>query len=233
MLEVVDAIERLQKLRLAGAITESEFESEKSKLLSASSAVDEAFSEYHDASQSEYQPSASGKNIPLFVLALGLAGLASYLGVDFFIKQKAEMPFSLPASEVQAKPLQENTTELIQQPEPTVLYEFIIESYNITGGLSQGTYYNLKNRSTQQVMLASVKVNNRDDCIADVREKQAYDNTTRIVLSQFDSDGDIITGAPFDVGKTTEIKYDSKLCGEIVYADITLMDGTTVSLKSL
>lgn len=234
MLESVNAIERLQKLRLSGAITDSEFEHEKAKILAAGSAIDAHDIGHIEEGASEYHPlSFVGKKLPLLVLALGVAGIVTFVGFDYYIKEKAEIPFSLPAPEAQAEIVPENAPEISVE---TDTYEEIelrritfslnyqdTTSSNIFDQLVTNRAYYLLNTGETTAQIEWVSVNERTDCLA-VPIVSAQSDGIRELGVVTDNSNDRVGGLlNLKVGQSIKIRMPST-CGE----PVRLTVGTSV-----
>lgn len=238
-MDTVDALERLQKLREAGAITDDEFLAQKTKILRTGDEAVEDFQPYSQDYSADYISSMGrGKKAILGIVAVGIAVGTVFGGLYLSFNQDDEIPFSLPTDE---NPTASGATEApvvddyAVEPNveiPALSYEFEIETTVQPTDFGDIRRYFLNNKSTSQVALSFVKVNKRDDCIAYIREKLDSASRRVITLSQDFNAGEVTSGA-LDVGKSVEIKYDQRMCGEIVYADVTMLDGVTYSMKAL
>jgi hypothetical protein len=196
-LDTLEALERLQKLREAGVITDSEFNAQKEKILSGTNSPDAAvFHKVADNPSEYHAPLTGGKKLALAFLAFSVLSGGLAAGLYTYLNQDDEIPFSLPEQPQTDSQAASDASEENVEPEnelsSSIPYEFEIEKSVETSEMFTITRYFLNNKSPTQVLLSSVQINKRDDCTAYIREKKSSNNDRNIIsLSQRIDDGEI------------------------------------------
>lgn len=169
MSDIIDGLERLQKLRDSETITDAEFESEKAKILSETSKNE--FDDYEPSDDRYSGGHSSSIGIKESVIAGILALAMGWLifGGDYLSLLRDD--------EISDEPIEsriDNEMPADSVPdEPKIEYKFEIENeayQGVFGGIQ--TRYILKNTSEVPVQLSYVTINKNDRCIA-YREFQA------------------------------------------------------------
>lgn len=231
MTKAIDDLERLEALRSAGVLGDNEFDALKSKILAdngtmAAMESEQPYEVSSDRFSSEDESNGSKLLVVFIAAAIMIGGFFYFSTGKDFSGSGVDNP---EISNVQA-----NVTDPVEPPiaEPEIQYDFKINQYKqtIDYEIAYGTIlrYELINRSTSAVQLSSVTINKRDDCVAYIRNKNG-----KLSLSQDSKHGDIQDSSTFGVGMAVEIKYNWRTCGELIYADVMMADGSVHEMKAL
>jgi hypothetical protein len=232
MTKTIDDLERLEALRSAGVLGDSEFDALKSKILAGNASMPDIDSEQpYEVSSDRFSSNDETNFSKLLIVFLAAAIM---IGGFFYFSAGTDSPAS-GADDPEIADIQANVTDTLEPDaaaEPEIQYDFKINQYKqtIDYEIAQGTIlrYELINRSTSAVQLSSVTINKRDDCVAYIRNKNG-----KLSLSQDSKHGDIQDSSTFGVGMAVEIIYDWRKCGELIYADVMMADGSVHEMKAL
>lgn len=228
MTKTLDDLERLEALRSAGALGQDEFAALKSKILAGNGSIPVIDSEQPYEVNSERYSSDDQSNRGSILVVMLLTVLV--LGGFFYLSAGTETGNNS-ADDPAAADIGADAPDPVEPespPQPQIQYDFKINKYVQIVEFITINRYELVNRSTGPVELSSVMINKRDDCVAFTRNKKG-----KISLSQDSNYGEIEKSANFGVGMAIELQYNRRICGDLIYADVKMVDGSFVELKAL